>query len=155
MIEAMATRYNPSTKSLDLSRFYACSLFTDNQLFVPLNRPAVLLAALNIVAQHTKHDLYGLSLENNHIYLGEGLIWIRRLFPELKVLDLAGNRFSDLKELRCLSGYTIEVLNLSRNPVCDTEDKERYKRDVQQFFPMLTKLVSVLCIILYHLYAKY
>ncbi|XP_060839178.1 nuclear RNA export factor 1-like [Rhopalosiphum padi] len=140
MIEAMATRYNPSTKSLDLSRFYACSLFTDNQLFVPLNRPAVLLAALNIVAQHTKHDLYGLSLENNHIYLGEGLIWIRRLFPELKVLDLAGNKFSDLKELRCLSGYTIEVLNLSRNPVCDTEDKERYKRDVQQFFPMLTKL---------------
>lgn len=24
MIAAMATRYNPSTKSLDLSRFYAC-----------------------------------------------------------------------------------------------------------------------------------
>lgn len=67
-------------------------VFTDNQLFVPLNRPAVLLAALNMVAQHTKHDLYGLSLENNHIYLGEGLIWIRRLFPELKVLDLAGNK---------------------------------------------------------------
>ncbi|XP_060865132.1 nuclear RNA export factor 1-like [Metopolophium dirhodum] len=140
MIEAMATRYNPSTKSLDLSQFYACSLFTNNQLFVPLNRPAVLLAALNMVAQHTKHDLYGLSLENNHIYLGEGLIWIRRLFPELKVLDLAGNKFSDLKELRCLSGYTIHELNLSRNPVCNTEDKERYKRDVQQFFPMLNKL---------------
>ncbi|KAE9534785.1 hypothetical protein AGLY_008077 [Aphis glycines] len=140
MIEAMATRYNPSTKSLDLSRFYACPLFTDNQLFVPLNRPAVLLAALNIVAQHTKHDLYGLSLENNHIYLGEGLVWIRRLFPELKVLDLAGNKFSDLKELRCLSGYNIEVLNLSRNPVCDTEDKERYKVDVQQLFPCLIKL---------------
>ncbi|XP_025206227.1 nuclear RNA export factor 1-like [Melanaphis sacchari] len=140
MIEALATRYNSSTKSLDLSKFYACPLFTNNQLFVPLNRPAVLLAALNIVAQHTKHDLYGLSLENNHIYLGEGLIWIRRLFPELKVLDLAGNKFSDLKELRCLSGYTIEVLNLSRNPVCDTEDIEHYKRDLQQFFPMLTKL---------------
>lgn len=67
-------------------------VFTNNELFVPLNRPAVLLAALNMVAQHTKHDLYGLSLENNHIYLGEGLIWIRRLFPELKVLDLAGNK---------------------------------------------------------------
>ncbi|XP_025202678.1 nuclear RNA export factor 1-like [Melanaphis sacchari] len=140
MIEAMATRYNGSTKSLDLSRFYACPLFTNNQLFVPLNRPAVLLVALNMAAQHTKHDLYGLSLENNHIYLGEGLIWIRRLFPELKVLDLAGNKFSDLKELRCLSGYTIEVLNLSRNPVCDIKDKKHYKRDVQQCFPMLTKL---------------
>jgi len=125
-------------------------VFTNNQLFVPLNRPAVLLAALNMVAQHTKHDLYGLSLENNHIYLGEGLIWIRRLFPELKVLDLAGNKvitcfifviyialifkkkivlqFSDIKELRCLSGFTIHELNLSRNPLCNTEDKERYKR---------------------------
>ncbi|XP_050058015.1 nuclear RNA export factor 1-like [Aphis gossypii] len=140
MIEAMATRYNPSTKSLDLSRFYTCPLFTDNQLFVPLNRPAVLLAALNIVAQHTKHDLYGLSLENNHIYLGEGLVWIRRLFPELKVLDLAGNKFSDLKELKCLSGYNIEVLNLQGNPLCDTVDKERYKWNLQQFFPMLIKL---------------
>lgn len=61
-------------------------------MFVPLNRPAVLLAALNMIAQHTKHDLYGLSLANNQIYLGEGLIWIRRLFPELKVLDLSENK---------------------------------------------------------------
>lgn len=67
-------------------------VFTENQMFVPLNRPAVLLAALNMLAQHTEHDLYGLSLENNYIYLGEGLVWIRRLFPELKVLDLAGNK---------------------------------------------------------------
>jgi dipeptide/tripeptide permease len=37
-------------------------------------------------------------------------------------------QFSDLKELKCLMGFTIEVLNLSRNPVCDTEDKERYRR---------------------------
>ncbi|CAI6357453.1 unnamed protein product [Macrosiphum euphorbiae] len=140
MIEAIATRYNHSNKSLDLSQFHACSLFTNNQLFVPLNRPAVLLAALNMVAQHTKHDLYSLCLENNHIYLNEGLVWIRRLFPELKVLDLAGNKFSDLKHLRCLSGYTIRELNLSRNPMCNTEDKERYKRDVQQLFPMLNKL---------------
>jgi len=73
-------------------------VFIKNQLFVPLNRPAVLLAALNMVAQHTKHDLYGLSLENNYIYLGEGLIWIRRLFPELKVLDLAGNKVIEKKK---------------------------------------------------------
>jgi len=65
-------------------------VFTNNQLFVPLNQPAILLAALNIVAQLT--DLYGLNLANNHIYLGEDLIWIRRLFPDLKVLDLAGNK---------------------------------------------------------------
>ncbi|XP_029344670.1 nuclear RNA export factor 1-like [Acyrthosiphon pisum] len=140
MVEAMATRYNPSNKTLDLSKLYACPLFTNDQLFVPLNRPAVLLAALNIAAQHTKHDLYGLSLENNHIYLGEGLKWIRRLFPELKVLNLAGNKLSDLKVLKCLSGYTIEGLNLSRNPMCNTKDKERYRRDVQKFFPMLNKL---------------
>ncbi|VVC28362.1 Hypothetical protein CINCED_3A015947 [Cinara cedri] len=140
MVEVMATRYNPSTKSLDLSQFYACSLFTEKQLFVTLNRPAVLLVALNIVAQHTKSELFGLSLENNHIYMGEGLIWIRRLFPNLKVLDLAGNKFSDLNELNGLHGFSIEVINLSRNPVSDTEDKERYRQDVQQLFPMLNKL---------------
>jgi len=90
-------------------------VFTNNQLFVPLNRPAVLLAALNMVAQHTKHDLYGLSLENNHIYLGEGLIWIRRLFPELKVLDLAGNKvmcslFFSLIRLICKNNFYCSCL---------------------------------------------
>ncbi|XP_060841874.1 nuclear RNA export factor 1-like [Rhopalosiphum padi] len=140
MIEAVATRYNPSTKSLDLSKFHAYSLFTNNQLFVPLNQPAILLAALNMAAQHTKHDLYCLSLANNHIYLGEGLTWIRRLFPELKVLDLAANKLSDLNELKSLLGYTIEVLTLFRNPVCDSMVKECYRRDVQKLFPMLIKL---------------
>lgn len=67
-------------------------MFTENQLFVPLNRPAVLLAALNLIAQLTKHNLYSLSLENNNIYLGEGFVCIRRLFPELKELNLAGNK---------------------------------------------------------------
>lgn len=67
-------------------------VFTNNQLFVPLNRPAVLLATLNIAAQHTKHNLYHLNLARNNIYLGDGLVWIRRLFPELKVLVLADNK---------------------------------------------------------------
>lgn len=86
-------------------------MFTDNQLFVPLNRPAVLLAALNMVAQHTKHDLYGLSLENNHIYLGEGLVWIRRLFPELKVLDLAGNKVSVSSKVFSLGTLVIYIIH--------------------------------------------
>lgn len=66
-------------------------MFTENKLFVPLNQPAVFLAALNIIAKHTNHNLYGLSLEKNNIYLNEGLVFIRRLFPELKVLNLADN----------------------------------------------------------------
>jgi len=128
---------------------YYVLVFTDNQLFVPLNRPAVLLAALNMAAQYTRHDLYCLNLANNYIYLSEGLIWIRRLFPELKMLDLADNKvmcfiffnfywtnmlklfllqLSDLNELKSLLGYTIEVFNLSRNPVCNLMDKECYRR---------------------------
>lgn len=50
------------------------------------------MVALKIVAEYVKHDLYGLSLKNNHIYLDEGLVWIRRLFPGLKVLDLGNNK---------------------------------------------------------------
>ncbi|XP_050438937.1 nuclear RNA export factor 1-like isoform X2 [Adelges cooleyi] len=140
MIEAMSTRYNPNTRSIDLSRFHSSQIFVDNQMFVPLNQPAFLLAALNLIAQQTKYDMYGLSLENNYIYLGEGLIWIRRLFPDLKILDLSGNKLNDVKDLQELSGFTIEVLNLSRNPVSDKEDKERYRREIQQLFPLITKL---------------
>lgn len=67
-------------------------VFIENELFVPLNRPAVLLVALNIAAQITNHNLYTLNLESNQIYLGEGLVWIRRLFPELKILKLGDNK---------------------------------------------------------------
>lgn len=72
-------------------------MFTENQLFAPLNQPAVLLVALNMVSHYTKCNLYELSLENNHIYLSEGLVWIRRLFPKLTVLDLGGNKVIFLK----------------------------------------------------------
>lgn len=67
-------------------------VFTESQMFVPLNKPSVLLAALNMIAQHTNHDLYGLSLEKNYIYLDDGIVWLRRLFPNLKVLNLAHNK---------------------------------------------------------------
>lgn len=50
------------------------------------------MVALKMGAEYVKHDLYGLSLKKNYIYLSEGLIWIRRLFPELKVLDLSENK---------------------------------------------------------------
>ncbi|VVC36819.1 Nuclear transport factor 2,TAP C-terminal (TAP-C) domain,Nuclear transport factor 2, eukaryote,UBA- [Cinara cedri] len=137
MKEVMVTRYNTNVKSLDLSKLYACPLFIQNQLFVPLNQPAVLLVALNIAAKITKHDLYSLNLENNHIYLGEGLVWIRRLFPKLKTLELADNRFSNLRELESLSGFTIEVLDLSRNPANIAMDKAQYTKNLQKIFPSL------------------
>jgi len=59
-----------------------------------------------MAAQYTKHDLYCLNLANNYIYLGEGLTWIRRLFPELKVLDLADNKVCVLYFLLLLDQYT-------------------------------------------------
>ncbi|XP_050434890.1 nuclear RNA export factor 1-like [Adelges cooleyi] len=140
MIEVISTRYKPDTKSLDLSHFHSSQIFIDNQMYAPLNQPTFLLAALNLVAQQEKYDLYGLSLENNLIYLGKGLAWIRRLFPDLKVLNLAGNKLKDINELQELSGFTIEELNLSRNPLSDMVDAERYRRDVQDLFPLLNKL---------------
>lgn len=67
-------------------------MFTENKLFLPLNHPLFFMVALKMGAEYVKHDLYGLSLKKNHIYLNEGFIWIRRLFPELKVLDLGDNK---------------------------------------------------------------
>lgn len=72
---------------------YLCfSVLTEHHLYVPLNWPSFLIAVLHLAAQYTKYDLYALSLEHNNIYLGEGLVWIRRLFPNLKILNLTGNK---------------------------------------------------------------
>lgn len=137
MINVIISRYSPDTKSLDLSLFHGCSVFKENRLFVPLNRPSILLAALNMVVQYIHHDLYSLSLENNHIYLSEGLVWIRRLFPELKELNLAKNKLTSLKKLKSLTGFTIEKISLAKNPLCNTNNVMYYRRNVQKLFPVL------------------
>lgn len=37
-------------------------------------------------------------------------------------------QFSSFRDLKCLSGYSIEVLDLSRNPVSDIKEKKYYKQ---------------------------
>ncbi|XP_050530876.1 nuclear RNA export factor 1-like isoform X2 [Daktulosphaira vitifoliae] len=143
MCETIRSRYNPSTKSLDLCRFHATLLLTEHHLYCPLNWPSFLLTVLHLGAQFTKHDLYGLSLEYNNIYLGEGLVWIRRLFPDLKILNLTGNKLKEFKDLKELSGYKIEELNLSKNPINAIEDKQFYIEKLQHLFPMLVKLDGI------------
>lgn len=61
-------------------------------MFVPLNQPAFLLVALNMAAEYFQNDLLSMILKNNHIYLSDGIVWLRRLFPGLQLLDLTGNK---------------------------------------------------------------
>lgn len=75
----------------NIQNFLIFLVFTENHLFVSLNRPSVFLATLNIITKYIKYNLYSLNLENNNIYLKEGIVFIRRLFPELKVLNLSNN----------------------------------------------------------------
>ncbi|XP_050442615.1 nuclear RNA export factor 1 [Adelges cooleyi] len=141
MMEAILLRYKSDTRSLNLSNFHNSQAFIVNQLFVTLNEPRFLIEALNMASKIT-NDLNTLSLENNNIYLTSGLIWIRRNFPDLKTLNLSGNQLNDINVLRELNGFSIEALDLSKNPVSNTDDKD-YREEIQQLFPNLTKLDNV------------
>lgn len=91
MATAMDKRYNPSTKALDLSRFH-----TDDNLrevFCPLFRPPIILAAIDIIAEKVP-DLVALSLDNNKIQSLDHLKCLATKLPNLQILHLADNKVS-------------------------------------------------------------
>ena len=88
---AMAKRYTAATKALDLSNFHADIILKD--LFCPLVRPSIMLAALDIVAD-TIPDLEALDLSDNKIQFLRHLNGLATKLPNLKILHLANNEVS-------------------------------------------------------------
>lgn len=91
MATAMDKRYNPSTKALDLSRFHADDHL--REVFCPLFRPPIILAAIDIIAEKVP-DLVALSLDNNKIQSLDHLKCLATKLPNLQILHLADNKVS-------------------------------------------------------------
>lgn len=91
MATAMDKRYNPATKALDLSRFHADDIL--REVFCPLFRPPIMLAAIDIIAEKVP-DLVALSLDNNKIQSLDYLKCLATKLPNLQILHLADNKVS-------------------------------------------------------------
>lgn len=97
MKNAMAKRYNASTKALDLTKFHADPDLTD--IFCALCRPPIMSAAIDIIAENIP-DLEALNLNDNKIYLLDHFKMMTTKLPNVKILYLANNKVS--RQQQCL-----------------------------------------------------
>ncbi|XP_053657662.1 nuclear RNA export factor 1-like [Anopheles marshallii] len=138
MKQAMEKRYNPHTKALDLHKFHADSDLSD--IFCSLARPQIMLAAMDIIAEHIP-ALEALNLNENRLYMLDHLRSMAMKLPHLKILHLAKNRIPYLNALDSLKNLKLVELNLEDNPLRKQfDDNTTYISEVRKRFPKVIKL---------------
>nr|XP_040221616.2 nuclear RNA export factor 1 [Anopheles coluzzii] len=141
MKQAMVKRYNPQTKGLDLQKFHADPDLSD--IFCALFRPQIMLAAIDIIAEHIP-EIEALNLNENKLYMLDHLKSMTTKMPHLKVLYMARNRIPYLHSLDSLKGLKLLELNLLENPLCKHfDDNTAYVSEVRKRFPKVIKLDDI------------
>ncbi|XP_049287410.1 nuclear RNA export factor 1-like [Anopheles funestus] len=138
MKQAMEKRYNPVTKALDLHKFHADPDLSD--MFCALARAQIMLAAVDIIAEHIP-ALEALNLNENRLYMLDHLKSMATKLPHLKILHLAKNRIPYLSTLDSLKNLKLVELNLEDNPLRKQfDDNTAYISEVRKRFPKVIKL---------------
>lgn len=89
--EALASRYNLTSKSLNLSTFHKDNAFMKRSLFCPLNRPNIMTTVINIVGEAAS-DLVALDLSSNKINATDHMKIMIEKVPHLKSLHIGKNK---------------------------------------------------------------
>ncbi|KAM3962029.1 nuclear RNA export factor small bristles [Aphomia sociella] len=141
MKQAMAKRYNASTKALDLTKFHADPDLAD--VFCALFRPMIMLAVIDIIAENIP-DLEALNLNDNKLHGMEHLKILSTKLKNLKILYLGENRIPFVGSLDSLKSLPLVELFLKGNPLVNRfNDNEIYVSDVRKRFPKLMRLDGV------------
>ncbi|XP_047099538.1 nuclear RNA export factor 1-like [Schistocerca piceifrons] len=136
--QVMAKRFNPITKALDLSKLRDDPDMMEHAL--PIQRPAVLSAMLDLVAENIS-ELAALNLSDNRLGGIDLLGVVARRLPSLTVLHIGNNKIRNIIELDALKGLRLVELVLEGNPVCRRyEDRSSYVSEVRKRFPKVLKL---------------
>lgn len=124
----MSKRYDPTTKLLNLSSLHTDSDFQADYLYMSLARNPVMNNVVKIIQEHIP-EVVGLDLSLNKLGYMDQLSSLVSHTPDLKLLNLSKNKITHVEELRKLSGWKLEILDLSENTVCDRfNDQAAYVR---------------------------
>ncbi|XP_044729790.1 nuclear RNA export factor 1-like [Chrysoperla carnea] len=138
---AMAKRYNPATKALDLTKFHVDAELQD--VFCALFRAIIMNAAIDVIAENIP-DLEALNLCQNRLYVIDHLSNLAKKLPNLKILHIGNNEIRDIRSLDKLKGLQLVDLVLDGNPLCDKfKDQSVYVSEVRKRFPKVIKLDGV------------
>lgn len=103
MKDVMSKRYLPDTCYLDLSNFRKDEMFTSKELYVTLERKVFLEEAIKIIKENVP-NLRILNLEGNRIKFLTPLASLKDSCTNIHAVNLSKNKIQDIRELDHLKG---------------------------------------------------
>ncbi|XP_013410745.1 nuclear RNA export factor 1 [Lingula anatina] len=137
---SMSNHYDPATRSLDLSNFYADEALNKEGIHLALNKVNVMVNVLKIIGENIP-EVVSVSFSNNRLYTCDNLVELSEKGPNIKKLDLSHNQLKGEQELDKIKKLKLEELVLEGNPfVMHQKDQSAYVSAVRKRFPKVLKL---------------
>ncbi|XP_048734460.1 nuclear RNA export factor 1-like [Ostrea edulis] len=131
----MSSRYDPSTKSLNLSCLAKDQALMAENLFMALSRRSVMTSVIKIIDENIP-ELEELDVSDNRLISLETMRELPTKALNVKKLNLGKNKLSHIDELRKLQDWKLEHLILEGNDLCDKfKDQTSYVSAVRKKFP--------------------
>ncbi|PAA57515.1 hypothetical protein BOX15_Mlig003953g1 [Macrostomum lignano] len=117
--QSLSRRYLQVTKALDLSSLKSDTELAGSGLYLPLNKPNVVTAVLELLSQIHNLELAVLNLSENQLdSLTPFAPLLERLAPFLTTVDLRANRLRTVEDLSSLRAcQELRSIRLENNPV--------------------------------------
>ncbi|KAK3093491.1 hypothetical protein FSP39_016397 [Pinctada imbricata] len=136
----MSNRYDPSTKSLNLTSLSSDQSLQSDGMTMNLSAAHVMTCVVKIIQENIP-ELECLDVSQNHISKLDGLSSLVEHTPNLTKLNLGANKLSYIEELRCLYKWKLTELNLDGNELCDKfKDQSSYVSAIRKKFPKVLRL---------------
>ncbi|XP_064402613.1 nuclear RNA export factor 1-like isoform X2 [Halichondria panicea] len=142
IVRVLGQRYDPATKSLDLSNMYNDPAFKQANLTMSMFNRSVVTSILSLVGQYCP-KLLCLNLSNNRLQRLEMYSELTKMCPELETLNLCDNQLSYPAEMNHLVGLkNLTTLSLMGNPLAERSDRDviSYSSSFRKLFPALKQL---------------
>jgi len=120
IFEAVSSRYDPTSKSLNLEDFCKDPVFMVDEVYVSLNRPSS-IDTITTTIQKLNLDIENLILANNTLQNLASFKSLKNYIPNLKRLHLGENELTKIDDLQHFSSYeeSLTELFIDDNPLME------------------------------------
>ncbi|KAL4236273.1 poly(A)+ mRNA export from nucleus [Mactra antiquata] len=136
----MSNRYDPVTKTLNLSSLHTDKDMVEAKYYISLARRQVMSNVVKIIKENIP-ELCSLDLSENKLMNVDDLSPLVPAAVDMKALKLSNNKITSIECLKRLKEWKLDVLCLDNNPLRDKfNDQSSYISAVRNIFPKVLKL---------------
>ncbi|XP_061162409.1 nuclear RNA export factor 1-like [Saccostrea echinata] len=136
----MSSRFDPSTKSLNLSCLAKDQSLAAENIFMALSRRSVMNSVVKVIEENIP-ELEELDISDNRLISLESMKELPKKAPNVKKLNLGKNKLVHVDELRKIQDWKLEHLILEGNDLCDKfKDQTSYISAIRKKFPKVLTL---------------